>query len=61
MKLIDSIARCMEIVANGHEDEETGEAEPVAEVVITWTIPKHGDFEIVIRRPQSSRESGVTK
>lgn len=51
-KMIVAIARCMELVAKGHEDEETGDVNPVDEVCITWSVPKHGDFEIVVRRPK---------
>lgn len=57
MQLLDSITAAMATIANGWEDEDTGEIRAVDEIKITYGTKEKGDFEVVIRRPQPTRDS----
>lgn len=50
MKLVEAIASCVALLVSGHEDEETGEVNPVEETKLTFDFKPHGDFDIIIRR-----------
>lgn len=52
VKLDELVLYLMSKIVEGHIDEETGELCPTEEACATWTTQKHGDFEIIVRRPQ---------
>lgn len=57
MNFSETMARAMAMVADGHEDEETGEINKVDEIKITWEVKGKGDFEIIVRRPKTESET----
>lgn len=56
VKLEELVLYLMSKIVGGHEDEETGEMCVAEEAIATWKTQKHGDFEIIVRRPKKEKK-----